>query len=96
MSLPHVIVPASNGAPARVEANPLLAPGQRGYSYVEKRSKIGDGVRRWDALPTFAEDDPVLPEVIDRQLVEAIAETAATRERGDLVSFIEALLNPGL
>ncbi len=78
MSLPHVIVPASNGAPARVEANPLLAPGQRGYSYVEKRSKIGDGARRWDQLPTFAEDDPAVPEVIDREIVEEIAEAAAT------------------
>lgn len=96
MSLPHVIVPASNGAPARVEANPLLAPGQRGYSYVEKRSKIGDGARRWDQLPTFAEDDPVVPEVIDRQIVETIAESAATRERGDPMILIQALLNTGL
>lgn len=78
MSLPHVIVSASNGAPARVEANPLLAPGQRGYSYVEKRSKIGDGARRWDQLPTFAEDDPEVPEVIDREIVEDIAEEAAS------------------
>lgn len=96
MSLPHVIVPASNGSPARVEANPLLAPGQRGYSYVEKRSKIGDGARRWDQLPTFAEDDPDLSQAIDRALVEQISEQAATRERGDPLILIQALLNPGL
>jgi hypothetical protein len=77
MSLPHVIVYANFGKPVRVEANPLLAPGQRGYSYIEKRSKIGDGERRWDQLPNFAEDDPAIPEVIDREIVEEIAEEAA-------------------
>lgn len=96
MSIAHVIIPASQGRPVRVEANPLLAPGERGYSYLLKRTKIGDGERPWDELPTFAEDDPVTGDQVDQETLRLIAVEEATRLRDDPLALVNALLNPGL
>lgn len=94
--IPRIMRQRRSNREAWVAADPVLDDGERAYDLVTKRTKIGDGIRPWSALPEFAEDDPLIAPELPNATMHLIAEEHATQERDNPMALIEALLNPGL
>jgi len=94
--IPRIIRQRRSTAEAWVNADPVLGDGERAYDVVTRRTKFGDGIRKWSELPDFADDDPVAAPELPNATMHLIAEESALKDRHDPLILIEAMLHNGL